>query len=87
MAQLVLEKKPKTLQIVIGALVLLILVAGGYLVFTLFFQSTPQKVTVGQSLNTDALNANSLKLMQYDIALAPHVTTADIGRDNPFAPY
>lgn len=87
MAQLVAEKKPKTLQIVIVVLVLLVVVAAGYLGYTLFFKKTSNEVTSGQSLNTSVLSSGTLRLVQYDIASAPKVTTQDIGRDNPFAPF
>lgn len=87
MAQLVSEKKPRSLQIVITILVLGVLGAAGYLGYTLFFKPSATTVVPGQSLNTSVLDSNTLKLVKYDIASAPKVTSQDIGRDNPFVPF
>lgn len=86
MAQLTPQSKSKTVPIIITILGLIVVGALGYLVYTTLFVN-PDNNPQGRSLNTAALKADDLKLMQYDSAHAPTVTDAEVGRDNPFAPF
>jgi len=87
MATLATQKKSIALPIIIGVLVLAVLGAVGYVIYSLYFQEEEAIVPVGQGLDTTALDSDSLHLVQYESGEAPVVTEQDIGRDNPFAPF
>ena len=87
MVELSRAKSTKTTPIIVVVVVLILLALGGYSVYVILSEDTPDPVASGESLNVEVLESDALRLIQYDAGEAPAVANSDIGRQDPFAPF
>lgn len=81
------QRNSKTLPIIIAVIAVLVILGLGYFVYTTLTDNKNEATPSGTSLDTSSLEGQRLQYVQYVAGEAPVPSSAEVGREDPYAPY